>query len=385
MEKVTFSRVELFDLIWSKPLTKLGQELGISDRGLAKLCDRHKIPRPPQGYWIRLELGKAGERPALPSNSDLLLESISFFPGSTDASLPPPPLPAHALDHAQLAKAMEYKIPVRVGKFHPYIELYRQRAKEPYGVDRYGRIWMGRSGVDPNLKVTPKSMDRACLFLQGMINLFDTYGWKFEEMSWKRQDSGVAGFHYNRLSIDLEIKEIVKQMPHKPKIDDPKLLRLYGTQSYDYLPTGVFEVSVGTHIAGLKSKWKDSDKMPVEQYLYDIVQVFSRGFEDRRLRAIEAEKQRRKWEEEEALRKERHRLMKVEETRRKQLFDISDQHHRVTSLRTLISALRQQSQQNEALQSWLEWAEGVADDIDPLKTIDNILESHRKIGEQTYF
>jgi len=35
MEK---SRVELFDLVWSKPMTHLAKELGLSDVGLRKIC-----------------------------------------------------------------------------------------------------------------------------------------------------------------------------------------------------------------------------------------------------------------------------------------------------------------------------------------------------------
>lgn len=42
-------RTELYKLVWSKPMTKLGAELGISDVGLAKACRRHAIPVPPRG------------------------------------------------------------------------------------------------------------------------------------------------------------------------------------------------------------------------------------------------------------------------------------------------------------------------------------------------
>jgi hypothetical protein len=60
------SRQELYDRVWSTPLSKLGPELGLSGRGLAKRCAREGIPVPRRGYWEKLRFGKSPERPALP-------------------------------------------------------------------------------------------------------------------------------------------------------------------------------------------------------------------------------------------------------------------------------------------------------------------------------
>jgi chromosome segregation and condensation protein ScpB len=39
----TLTREELYDLVWSTPMTKVADGLGISDRGLAKICARHRV------------------------------------------------------------------------------------------------------------------------------------------------------------------------------------------------------------------------------------------------------------------------------------------------------------------------------------------------------
>jgi len=62
----TFSRQELYDLVWETPVSILSQELGISDRGLAKICNRNKIPTPSRGYWARIRSGAVIEQRALP-------------------------------------------------------------------------------------------------------------------------------------------------------------------------------------------------------------------------------------------------------------------------------------------------------------------------------
>ena len=63
MEK---SRIELYELVWAKPMTHLAKELGLSDVGLRKICVKYGIPLPQRGYWARLQVGKRDPRPELP-------------------------------------------------------------------------------------------------------------------------------------------------------------------------------------------------------------------------------------------------------------------------------------------------------------------------------
>jgi len=63
MEK---SRVELYELVWAKPMTHLAKELGLSDVGLRKICVKFGIPLPLRGHWARLQVGKQDPRPVLP-------------------------------------------------------------------------------------------------------------------------------------------------------------------------------------------------------------------------------------------------------------------------------------------------------------------------------
>jgi len=59
-----FTRRELYDLIWAKPMRDVARELDISDVGLRKICLSHRIPIPPQDHWNRLRAGhKLCKRP----------------------------------------------------------------------------------------------------------------------------------------------------------------------------------------------------------------------------------------------------------------------------------------------------------------------------------
>ena len=60
------SRQELFELVWSMPMTKLSNQFELSDVGLRKICVKHQIPLPLQGHWTRKQFGKEAPRPELP-------------------------------------------------------------------------------------------------------------------------------------------------------------------------------------------------------------------------------------------------------------------------------------------------------------------------------
>ncbi|MFQ5562704.1 MAG: hypothetical protein ACE5FO_03950 [Parvularculaceae bacterium] len=55
---VTLTRKELYAQVWRKPMSRLAAEYGLSGNGLAKICDRHKIPYPPRGHWAKKAAGK---------------------------------------------------------------------------------------------------------------------------------------------------------------------------------------------------------------------------------------------------------------------------------------------------------------------------------------
>ena len=58
MEEIKFTRKELYDLVWSSPLSILARKYNISDNGLRKICIKMNIPLPETGYWQKLRYGK---------------------------------------------------------------------------------------------------------------------------------------------------------------------------------------------------------------------------------------------------------------------------------------------------------------------------------------
>src|SRR3546814_18258942 len=62
----TFTREELYELVWSKPMTHLAKDFALSDGALHKNCRKHAIPNPPLGWWAKKAAGKPVKRTPLP-------------------------------------------------------------------------------------------------------------------------------------------------------------------------------------------------------------------------------------------------------------------------------------------------------------------------------
>ncbi|TBZ68769.1 hypothetical protein E0H64_13935 [Rhizobium leguminosarum bv. viciae] len=65
MPQRRLSREELFALVWEKPTSEIAKELGLSDVSIGKLCTKLQVPKPPRGYWARMQAGQPPRQPAL--------------------------------------------------------------------------------------------------------------------------------------------------------------------------------------------------------------------------------------------------------------------------------------------------------------------------------
>ena len=60
------TREELYELVWSAPMIKVGEKFKVSGSYMARVCSTLRVPRPERGYWAKLTVGKAPEKPRLP-------------------------------------------------------------------------------------------------------------------------------------------------------------------------------------------------------------------------------------------------------------------------------------------------------------------------------
>lgn len=377
------TRRELYDLIWAEPLRTLAKRLDISDRGLAKKCDAHNIPRPPQGHWVRLEFGHEVEKTPLPTNDDPMLEVVEFYP-----STPKPPEAEAAncfLSEKQTAIAVDYRIPERVSRYDDSIRTCRDVYKAKKWLDKYGRIEFRRDTANPGFKVTPATFDRASRFMQGLINLCQKIGWQYTKSSRWRGGEETYGFSHSGEVLLIQIKEPVKQIKNER---DPKdSLSKYWRYEYEYRATNNLELTIeNLSYSGLKHRWADKGDVLIETKLFEIIQSMSRGFEYLRLETIERERQHREWEIERARAEERRRLEKIEQARREHLLELASNFSKAQEIRKLVEAIRSSyddSHEIQGLEIWLQWAEAVAADLNPILDRRRIIEQYESIAHSS--
>lgn len=119
----SFTRQELYDLVWSEPMQTLAKRFGMSDTGLAKICKGANIPRPPRGYWAKLAAGKSVVRIDLPKRGPGMSDTVEIGQRSyswtidrekiLSENIPPAPTFDESLEdvRAEAKKAMS-KVPV---------------------------------------------------------------------------------------------------------------------------------------------------------------------------------------------------------------------------------------------------------------------------------
>lgn len=77
MRKI-YSRLEVYEMVWAKPIIELAPIFNLSNNGFSQLCAKADIPLPPRGYWNKLRVGKEVNKPSLPPRDLGKLDFLDF-------------------------------------------------------------------------------------------------------------------------------------------------------------------------------------------------------------------------------------------------------------------------------------------------------------------
>lgn len=364
------TREEFYELVWSMPMRDLAKHFELSDKGLVKKCIRLNVPRPSQGYWLMKEEDRKSHKVLLPKYENSYMEKIVYNPDPKPDTGTTPEKPGCTLTEEQLATAMAFRISESVHRYHPLISDARKKSGKPR-IDKYARIAFDRGVINPGFKVTPNTFDRACVFLQGLVDLFDKFAWKLVNAS-----NETAGFSNGDEILMFEIKEPVTKMQRSSSSRTRPDDRFFWS-SHEYVSTGKLEFGItNVYSMNYQKTWYDRSNSQIEGQLVSIAQAFSRGFESRRLNAIKQAEQKRQWGMEQARREEAARSLKIEKERRENLLALAEQYQKAKVIRDMLQAMESGESRTTELAEWLKWANAVVDEIDPLCRVESILKRH---------
>ena len=80
-------------------------------QGLAKICERHRIPRPPRGYWAKRQFGLKPRQTQLPEEEDQAKATITLCPGTA---------PDRSVDR-RAEPTIEILVPETLAEVHPLV------------------------------------------------------------------------------------------------------------------------------------------------------------------------------------------------------------------------------------------------------------------------
>jgi hypothetical protein len=367
MEEFTFTRHQLYDLVWSKPISTLAKQYQVSGTELRKACKKMDIPLPNMGYWQKIQYNKPVLKIELPTNYYGIEEvTIKTIVEKNDEEIKESTIKTKLIDEIESNKKLPLKVPSKLKNPDPLIikaEIELNGINHDYW-SRNGLI-QARSGFI-DIKVAPKNFSRALRFLDALIKLLHTRGHEFIVKS----DCTCAVVFGEEIKIRFQEKLRFEEKDNN-----------YGWKSREYFPTGILTFRIWIHFIFHQKIWSDG-KERIENQLSKILATMEfmalkekeERVENEKIWAIEREKQlifnaTREQEEQ-------------DEANFKKLLKQSKKWNKVKILRAYITEVEtsaiQKGKLTDDMKNWLKWAQDKVDLYDPLMCLEDKLidESH---------
>lgn len=203
------TREQLYEEVWREPMLKVGQRHGVSSSFLARVCSALNVPRPPRGYWAKLEFGKnPGKPPPLP---EARVEDKLVWNRTHDADIVRRPLPVAPLAPRKPRHTESLSRP----KLHPLVvgarELFTKGRKTETGLLKPSKKLL----VD--LVVTETLLDEMLAFANSLFQRLERAG--------HRVLIAAADLQYRRTAVDerevpgkVGYRHDTPSAPHRPTI-----------------------------------------------------------------------------------------------------------------------------------------------------------------------
>jgi len=374
-ETKSVSRLELYKQVWETPVTQLAKTYGISDVGLAKICKKYKIPRPPRGYWAKKAAGQQMAKTPLPNRASN--DTIDITPNTANQfdSVPDPKFSqaiAESANHPPIvaAKMLRNPHPI-VAQSADILELCKPNSDGLLVTKRKRCL---------DIRVSERSLRRALRIMDAIIKGLETRGYdvRLKEQLAEVQIHGES-LRFG-LSEDLETQ--------KREQDDDNLEGYYHFRHSRFehvrVPTGNLCLTI--HSSGYygrqspRKNWRDTKRKTLEESLDAFVLglvKFAAKKKEYRLKREEEERQRqereRQWQEEQRRLAELKRQAKEEKQRVDKLLEDAENHEKSRQLRAFIAAVENERLKgnpayvsDDEYEAWVAWARDQADRLDPL-------------------
>lgn len=369
-ENIKFTRQELYDLVWSKPMTALAKEYNISDNGLRKICKKLDIPLPQLGHWQKLQYGKKVKTIPLPKDFKGE-EIITLNERKEEKDNGNNVISEYHKLLKQITEdsSLTFNVPDRlVNPDKLIIEAkndFDSRKHEKYAI--YRGIMSTSSGI-VSVSVAPKNINRALRIMDKIIKLLKLRG-------------------HNVIVKENTTYAVVKGEEIKIRLRE-KLKRIitkhekYSWNNTEYITSDILSFKIDEYP---EKEFNDSSNQMLEEQLPKILTklelVSEKLKKDREERENRQREYRKIREAEEAIKKRK----STEIENFKKLLSGSERCKKAVDMRNYIKQIENNAIRDnnltEELTNWINWANNKADWYDPITRKEDELLNDNDIND----
>ncbi|MFC0219428.1 hypothetical protein ACFFJ7_13600 [Pseudochelatococcus lubricantis] len=372
-------------------MQKAAAELGISDRGLAKICSRHRVPNPSRGYWARVAAGQRFKLPPLREIDDPALDrieitaTISHLSENTQEMLRQAKV-ERAERHAEMVSDPS-ALSQPVEKPHRAI-VATAKALRKAKADEYGCVAAAGTGLC-GVIVHSDRIERAVAFLHSLATVLEADGLQLQPDETRMKivvGQDMVAFtltektrREKHIPTEKEQELYDRQQAKRQRAADRRGWHLYSSlphqqpwPEYDTIYTGQLAFVVDSWTHGLRKSWTDGKTQSVESMFENIVsglKVILSNNKSERERREEQERQRAELARRHALAKKR---KEREEKRIAYLRELMQLQREASDIRSWLASLPETATADSAsdLGRMVQWATGRLADLEALTTVE---------------
>lgn len=346
----TITRRELYDLVWSKSISKISKETNIKESVIRGICQTYKIPLPINGYWSKIQFGKEVE----------VFPFVEEFEGSDVIDLYHFNTPVYEVTKKDEVIVIEdfvkESMPNYPSKLENPLAVIVETQKYLTKKDKYS-YYQSRKDDAPyiSVQVTSKELiDRSLLFLDTLLKQFIARGHEVLSENWGTK------VIIQKHSIPIRMRESYNRVKKKnPKWYD----------SEDKVANGILCFQIDESYK--KVEWKDSASVKLEDKIPNIIakleEICYKRYEDDLQKIREDIRKREIYK----LIQDRKKVVEIHLEKFNKLLRESKKYRKIQDMRTYVDALKNHENEKPELKEWIEWSNSAIDWYDPLILSDH--------------
>ncbi len=348
----TLTRHSLYELVWSKPMTELAKQFGISDVGLRKICVKMNIPLPGAGHWTRVKFGQKVKQANLPKD-ETVKQEVTISPTSEYVKEIYGQLSAKDQLQLRIEEEMPELLIVadRLTMADKLVNQTKEYLARPY------HLYDGKKEPDVlNINVSKEVQPRALRIMDTLVKALRSRGHSFV---FRNRDSYVR---IGEEDIRIYLREKEKRVSNENS--------RHSYDQYIFKPTGILCFQMGP---SYQHSEITEGKIPMEKQISKIIAALEMLGEQERLATIQRNEWHAKYEKQKEAERQLKEQKEQEEKRLTSLLEQVDRFHKASLIREYVNKIEEKTLESgsvsETLINWISWARQKADEMDPLQTV----------------